>query len=164
MGIIFMEGIIMDGATHLVVGALAGQLAGRDPASQFAAGVVSHLVADSLPHWDPDPLKGEALPYFLWGFQALSLIRRMDEKGARGALLGALGGLAPDIEHVLFHMKLIPAKIFPTHVGPEYEPYFQIQIPKKMGFPLLVLTNLISLGLLSRRSRRKRKHGLLFRR
>ena len=38
--------------THAVVGAAAASLFPTNPALAFSAGFVSHLVIDSLPHWD----------------------------------------------------------------------------------------------------------------
>lgn len=147
----------MDAATHIIVGAVAGKVFGKTPLSQFTAGVVSHFVADIVPHWDPDPLKKESLPYYLWGVHAMNLIRRLDEDGTSGAYYGALGGLAPDIEHALYHWKLIPAKLFPTHIGPEYHPHLQTQAPKDEGMPILLLTNILGLALLSRRERKSKR-------
>ncbi|MEW5945082.1 MAG: hypothetical protein AB1742_02670 [bacterium] len=147
----------MDGATHLVIGAAAGEIFGRSPVTKFAAGLLSHLVADAVPHYDPDPRKLEAIPYYLWAAHALSVLKQMDKTGYTGMLAGALGGWAPDAEHVLHYFGFQREKLFPTHLGPQFEPLLQPKLPKEMGVPLTVAINLVCLAFLEKRHKKRKK-------
>ncbi len=101
----------MTGIVHAAIGAAVGSLAGSKPGA-FAGGVLSHLVADALPHKDFDP-KIEAV------LIAAALAGLAEWKGTgSSAFWGAIGGVLPDIEHALMLARLISAEqeIFPTHV------------------------------------------------
>ncbi|MBI3910035.1 MAG: hypothetical protein HY320_03775 [Armatimonadetes bacterium] len=89
-----------------------GRLIGR-PAAAFGAGVVTHLVGDLLPHRDFDL----ALETLLLGGTLLALAA--SEGVHSPAFLGALGGVAPDVEHGLALLGLMDddQKWFPTHTG-----------------------------------------------
>ena len=104
----------------MAVGAGIGSLC-KSKSAAFVAGVVSHLIADAAPHKDFS-LKIE-LPLIAGAMLAMGLWRGVDSP----EFWGALGGIAPDIEHGLLEVGLIDREdeVFPTHVdngalhGPE---------------------------------------------
>ena len=100
----------MIGAVHAAVGAGIGSLC-KSKSAAFVAGVVSHLIADAAPHKDLSPkielplVAGAVLGIGLW-------------RGLRSPeFWGALGGIAPDIEHGLLVAGVIEQEdeVFPTH-------------------------------------------------
>lgn len=101
----------MTGIVHAAIGAAVGSLVRSKPGA-FAGGVLSHVVADALPHKDFDP-KVEAV------LIAAALAGLVEWKGTDSpAFWGAIGGILPDVEHALMLAGLIGAeqKIFPTHI------------------------------------------------
>ncbi len=94
---------------HLLVGAAIGASTG-DPVLAFAGGFLSHLVLDAIPHTDQELLdnpehKGllpaDYFPVILdiivgWAI-VLYFTRDMALVAACPILLGALGGIAPDL-------------------------------------------------------------------
>lgn len=101
----------MTGIVHAAIGAAIGSLARSKPGA-FAGGVLSHLVADALPHKDLDP-KVEAV------LVAAALTGLAKWKGTDSAAFwGAIGGILPDTEHALMLAGLISTEqeIFPTHI------------------------------------------------
>jgi hypothetical protein len=116
--------------THAVVGAAAASLFPQQPIAAFAAGFVSHLLIDAIPHWqdgstmlrslrtDPrDPLKTDMI---LGKKFLLDLVYLGSEAGAGLALavgifcfwlfhlplivifFGVCGGLLPDALHFVY--------------------------------------------------------------
>jgi hypothetical protein len=100
----------MTGATHALIGAALGRLAGR-PGRAFAAGVVSHFLLDRLPHRD---YKGP-----LWllpdGCGTLAVLAAALLSGTPGVLAGAIGGIVSDVEHPGATGNPEPQGLFPSH-------------------------------------------------
>ena len=101
----------MIGAVHASIGAAVGSLFKRK-SSAFLAGVVSHIVADALPHTD-FPSKIEA-PFLAGSLVAIAAWRGVDSP----EFWGSLGAVVPDAEHGLMEVGLIKPEdeIFPTHI------------------------------------------------
>jgi hypothetical protein len=94
--------------THAAIGAAIGS---QSPTKEkaFAAGMVSHGIADLVPHRDFDmkievPLLGFMLALIAWRFGLKSK-----------QLWGAIGGFSPDIENGLEILGVIPEAVYPTH-------------------------------------------------
>lgn len=110
----------MIGAVHAAIGACIGAFC-KSKKSAYAAGVVSHIVADSLPHQDLS-VKQE-VPLLTGTMLAIAAWRGIDSP----EFWGAAGGVSPDIEHGLAYLGITPQdkRIFPTHIfdgkyhGPE---------------------------------------------
>ncbi len=101
----------MIGAVHAVIGAALGSLI-KKKKSAFAAGVVSHIIADALPHKDFQiPLELGLLAGTMTGIAAW---RGVDSP----EFWGALGAVIPDVEHGLVEAGTIDAedRAFPTHI------------------------------------------------
>ncbi len=100
----------MIGAVHAGIGAALGVLFKKKTAA-FAAGVVSHAVADALPHHDYPP-KVE-VPLMAGAMLLIGKLRGFDSP----EFWGALGAIAPDTEHGLAAMGIgsFDHEIFPTH-------------------------------------------------
>ncbi len=100
----------MTGLLHALSGAVIGSLFSKRTAA-FGAGVVSHAVADIIPHKDA-PLAFDLVMIPT----ALLLIGR-----ARGfdspEFAGALGGICPDFEHagIVLGIKQDGEGLYPTH-------------------------------------------------
>ncbi|HOP79759.1 MAG TPA: hypothetical protein PLU88_05205 [Armatimonadota bacterium] len=101
----------MTGATHASIGAALGAII-RKPGLAFAAGVVSHIIADILPHRDCPPKVEAALLTATLGF----IIARYGINSPQ--FWGAAGAVSPDFEHLLLELGLIRPEdeIFPTHI------------------------------------------------
>jgi len=100
------------GAVHACIGACVGSFF-KNKGSALAAGVVSHAVADVIPHKDFDPvIEAPLLVATLWG---IAKWRGVDSP----EFCGAIGAISPDIEHGLGIVGLITneQKVFPTHVS-----------------------------------------------
>jgi hypothetical protein len=94
--------------THAAIGAAVGSRASSNEAA-FAAGAVSHGIADLIPHRDYDmkvelPFLGTALGLIAWRYGVNSK-----------QFWGAVGGFSPDIENGLFLLGLLPGQVYPTH-------------------------------------------------
>lgn len=101
----------MLGAVHASIGAGVGSFC-KSKSAAFAAGVFSHLVADALPHKDYAP-EVEA-PLMLGVLAGIAAWKGLDSP----EMFGALGGVAPDLEHALALVGAIDpdSKVFPTHI------------------------------------------------
>lgn len=101
----------MLGAVHACIGAGVGSFTDKKSAA-FAAGMVSHAIADSLPHRDLSP-ELEA-PLLLGTLAGIAYWKGLDSP----EFWGAVGGVAPDFEHALEFAGLIGTeqKAFPTHI------------------------------------------------
>lgn len=99
-------------AVHAVVGAAVGRLIGSRPGA-LAAGVATHLIGDLLPHKDFDPKVEAPLLAATLGVLAVRCGVNSPE------FLGAVGGIAPDVENAAGIVGIIPRESmrFPTHVG-----------------------------------------------
>ena len=100
----------MMGAVHAGIGAAVGSLC-KTKAGAFLAGIASHVIADILPHTDY-PLEVEA-PLVAASLAGIAAWRGVDSP----EFWGAVGAVAPDVEHGLKHAGLITEEqeIFPTH-------------------------------------------------
>jgi hypothetical protein len=99
-------------AVHALIGAVVGRWIGQ-PATAFAAGIVTHAMGDVLPHRDlkittEAPLLAAALGVIAWRCGVGS-----------PELAGAAGAVLPDVENGAWMIGLLPRDrvIFPTHVG-----------------------------------------------
>ena len=101
----------MIGAVHAGVGAALGSLFKRR-GSAFLAGVVSHLVADALPHKDYKP--SIEVPLMAAALAAIAKWRGVDSP----EFWGAIGGITPDTEHAFLVAGVIGKEheVFPTHI------------------------------------------------
>lgn len=103
----------MMGSVHACIGAGVGSFF-ESRAAAFAAGVASHAVSDACPHRDLDNPIAEAV------LAAGVLIGIGCWKGAGSPeFWGAIGGLAPDLEHGLVIAGLMDKEreVFPTHIA-----------------------------------------------
>lgn len=101
----------MTGAVHACIGACLGCLL-KKKSDGFAAGVVSHAVADALPHKDFHPAIEVAL--MAAALYGIAKWRGVDSP----ELWGAVGAVAPDAEHGLMLAGIITPEqeVFPTHI------------------------------------------------
>lgn len=102
----------MLGSVHACIGAGVGSFTDEKLVA-FAAGVVSHAVADAIPHRDLAP-EHEA-PLLLGTLAAIAYWKGLDSP----EFWGALGGVLPDFEHALVVAGLMGPErvIFPTHIA-----------------------------------------------
>jgi hypothetical protein len=94
---------------HVAVGAALGAVAPH-PVAALALGAAAHVPADLVSHHD----LGRATELLLAAAALFLYTWLGDFRWA--VLLGAVGGAAPDIEH-LFRGRA-PARYFPSHSGP----------------------------------------------
>lgn len=98
------------GVVHVWLGAAAGSVMPDAPAA-LAAGVASHVAGDMTPHKDGWPA--------LDTLAVIASLACIDGRFGYGSkeFIGALGGLAPDLEHVARKAghPLTARPIFPTH-------------------------------------------------
>lgn len=101
----------MLGAVHACIGAGVGSFTGKKSAA-FAGGVISHAIADALPHKDLTP-ELEA-PLLLAALAGIVYWKGFDSP----EFWGALGGVIPDLEHALAFAGVTSPeqKVFPTHI------------------------------------------------
>lgn len=99
------------GGVHAIIGAAVGSLF-KKKSSAFIGGVISHFVADSLPHKDCKP--SIDISILLASLVVIAKWRGMDSP----EFWGAVGGVIPDTEHGLLMLGLIKdeQEIFPTHI------------------------------------------------
>lgn len=115
---------------HASIGAfIGGRFRSRRRA--FSAGAVSHGVADLVPHRDFEvpvelPLVAITLGY---------IARRYGVKSCE--LAGALGGVFPDLENILYRFGLVKQMIYPTHT--EFPWFIGHGRPVKSPLPQIVL-------------------------
>mgnify|MGYP000096075970 CR=1 FL=1 len=97
--------------THMAVGGALGSLVdGR--AAPFALGLGSHIVLDVIPHYEFEKMWVEAL-IVTGALGALLALGRAES----AVFWGALGGVLPDIENLLWKQGILPGrwKMFPGH-------------------------------------------------
>lgn len=88
--------------SHVLAGALLGRLLRGRPVAAFGAGVISHLIMDSCPHWGATAGEPGAREQFLRvarcdGCAALAAMAAgagLASAGDRSAVLGAMAGAA----------------------------------------------------------------------
>jgi len=100
----------MMATVHALLGAAVGSFFRRRKAA-FAAGVVSHAVGDAIPHSELPA----AIDVLAAGGVVVLLCKKYGAESPQVA--GAVGGIAPDVEHGLSRLGLITdrQKLFPTH-------------------------------------------------
>ncbi len=111
----------MHWTTHIVTGAALGYLIDR-PVQAALVGVGSHIVLDTIPHYDPDSELGCVIDSLL-GVLTLTFIagsttiRRID--GRHALLWGAIGGALPDTELLMNLVENVEPEqyVFPSHDG-----------------------------------------------
>jgi hypothetical protein len=90
-------------STHVASGGLIGVLLRRHPGWALAAGISSHFVLDSIPHWgahDPDDLLRVARVDGAVGATTMGVAALV---GGPSVSLGMLGAILPDLGHVTRH-------------------------------------------------------------
>ena len=97
-------------SVHAVVGAGVGTAAGR-PSTALAAGVVSHLLCDLMPHRDYDITVEAPLALAMFLYLAVRYGMRSPQ------FWGAVGAVLPDAENALVIAGAFPQNrtVFPTH-------------------------------------------------
>lgn len=110
---------------HAVVGAALGYWLGQNAVYSFVVGLVSHALLDMMPHHDPvltDRLDvGVFVAFNLGTLFTTAELWRSNDKDSR-ILWGAIGGMLPDLEHILLFkacegFDLCEKKIYPSHNG-----------------------------------------------
>lgn len=101
----------MMGAVHASIGAALGGLI-KKPGLAFAAGILSHVVADAIPHHDMSVKTEVVLLAATLG--TIAARYGMDSP----QFWGAAGAVCPDCEHALLELGIIDFEdeIFPTHL------------------------------------------------
>jgi len=101
----------MIGAVHACIGAGVGSFF-RNKSAAFVSGVVSHLVADALPHKDLAP--EIEVPLMAGMMAGIAAWKGLDSP----EFWGAMGGISPDVEHGLLVAGIInkEQKVFPSHI------------------------------------------------
>lgn len=96
---------------HAAIGAFIGSLF-KNRGAAFVAGVVSHAVADAVPHRDFQP-KIE-VPLMAGALAGIAAWRGIDSP----EFCGAMGAITPDAEHGLMLAGAIKPEqeVFPTHI------------------------------------------------
>ncbi len=102
----------MTGAVHALIGAALGAFCGKK-STAFLSGVASHILADALPHSDLKP--SAEIPTMLGALALIAKLKGINSK----EFAGALGAIAPDIEHGLLLLGMIEREqeFFPTHIN-----------------------------------------------
>lgn len=106
------------GDVHAAVGAALGYRLAEDDAQAFLIGLASHALLDAIPHYDAEPFAKGVGPLEVEAGLTLILLNDQYRSSGRNSrlLCGAIGGVAPDIEHVVPLTKS-GRKIFPSHNG-----------------------------------------------
>ncbi len=116
MGLVFVT-------THALVGAALGAHI-RSPGRAALAGVASHFALDVLPHWGVPDHRGTGRRTFLRvaavdGLSMLAVVTWVVRGGDGGALAGALGAVAPDLDKPAAELgwQLFPRTVDTFHAG-----------------------------------------------
>lgn len=140
---------------HVLQGAALGS-ACPGPASAFLAGMASHVLADSVPHWGGvriEDVMHVAVTDGLTGLGAMGwVLRRTPPEHRLRVLAGMLGACLPDADKpatVFFGRSPFPARVDAWHVA------IQRESPRRMPQEVLVagLGALVVSRLLSRLGR-----------
>lgn len=101
----------MSGAVHAAIGACIGSLL-KNKGAAFIAGVVSHAIADAVPHKDFKPVI--EMPLLAGALAGIAAWRGVDSP----EFCGAIGAISPDAEHGLMLAGVIKPEqeVFPTHI------------------------------------------------
>lgn len=112
LGCAAIPGAASSGGAHALVGAALGPTTGSAEGA-FAAGLASHTLLDAMPHWEYGVLTQVVL---LVGAGAI-IRQEYDRTGDVRLIAGAIGGLLPDLEHVLRRLGWRSRSRFPSHDG-----------------------------------------------
>ncbi len=152
---------------HVLTGALIGAAARRGErprprgvAAAFAAGVASHFVLDSLPHWgDPEDFLPVAVRDGIVGLVAMGSMTALAPRRMRAQVLAAMVGAAlPDLDkpgRLFVGRSPFPAVVDRFHVAIQHEAEHRMPQELVVG-SLLATTGLAVLG----SARRRRRPGL----
>jgi hypothetical protein len=100
------------GGSHVLVGAALGPTTGSIVMS-FVVGVASHTLLDAMPHWEYGPLAQAVL---LFGAGAV-VGYEFGRTGDLRLIAGAVGGVLPDLPHLLRGLGWKVKSRFPSHTG-----------------------------------------------
>ncbi|MGA8210592.1 MAG: hypothetical protein WB441_03305 [Nocardioidaceae bacterium] len=140
---------------HVLSGAMIGH-ALRRPTAAFTAGVLSHLLLDSVPHWGVDrpirELLHVAVPDGLIGAGVMGVITAATPAPRRGAVLAGMAGAALlDLDKpsmLFFGFSPFPPAVDDVHLR------LQRESPRRMPQEVLVgLAGTLAVALLTRRAR-----------
>jgi hypothetical protein len=143
---------------HVLSGALIGHLAPNLPAS-FAAGVLSHVLLDSVPHWGVArpvrELMHVAVPDGLLGLTAMAVATATAAPEHRLRVLAGMAGAAfPDLDKpstVFFGRSPFPRAVDAFHQR------IQRESPRRMPQELAVgMAGAVAVALVNRRRGRRR--------
>ena len=141
---------------HVLSGAILGHTAQSAPVA-FAAGVVSHLALDAVPHWgDTRPIRDllhVAVPDGLLGLGVMAAATAASPRGRRTRVLAGMAGAALlDLDkpsQLFFGFSPFPRSVDAVHGS------IQRESPGRMPQELLVgLTGVALVALASRRAAR----------
>ena len=151
---------------HVLAGATIGVALRRHPAGAFAAGVVSHVLMDSCPHWAVDRARPDADERFLRaarcdgcaGLSAMALGAAVAPGPARRAVVAAMAGAAVmDLDKPFLHF--FGFDPFPRWFS-RFHQAIQRESPRRLPHELAVGVGLAALGGWSlRQARRPAKRG-----
>lgn len=100
------------GGAHALVGAALGPTTGSVEGA-FAVGVASHTLLDAMPHWE----YGIPTQVVLLVGAGAVIGQEYARTGDRRLIAGAVGGLLPDLRHVLRRLGWEKKPRFPSHDG-----------------------------------------------
>jgi hypothetical protein len=142
---------------HVLSGALIG-LACRGPGTAFAAGVASHFVLDTVPHWGDvefDEMVPVGVKDGLTGLAAMGLVLAATPRHRRARVLAGMSGAAfPDLDKpsiLFFGRSPFPARIDRFHAR------IQRESRDRMSQELWVGGSLVAAALLAVRARADRR-------
>lgn len=130
----------MLGAVHASIGAGVGSFC-KSKSAAFVSGVLSHLFADALPHKDFSPTV--EVPLMIGMLAGIAAWKGLDSP----EFYGAIGGIAPDIEHGLLFAGIIDKEkeIFPTHI--QDGKWHGVESNERFSQVLLVIAALVAVAL-----------------
>lgn len=129
---------------HVLSGAVVGALA-RSPALALPAGVASHFVLDSVPHWgrwgDERQFLRVAVVDGLAGLAAMGTLAALAGPGRRAAVVaGMVGAALPDVDkptNVFFGFNPFPRAVNELHGRVQDEAphrFLSHELPAALGF------------------------------
>jgi hypothetical protein len=139
--------------SHVLAGAVLGELV-RRPVPAFAAGFLSHVAMDLVPHWGCEP--EDFLPYAvkdgLVGLTAVAAVTAGARPARRPAVMaGVVGAVLPDLDkpsELFFGRSPFPARF------DDFHDRIQTESPHRMPYELVAGAALaLVAGVLLRRAR-----------
>ena len=143
---------------HVAAGAAIGALLHRRPVMAFAAGVVSHVAMDCLPHWGLPRVPESHEPFLqvakrdgLAGLAAIAVLAGPARGLRTGVLAGIAGATILDVDKPARHFfdcNPVPASV------QEFHERIQREAPHRMRTEIMIAAGLLALsGLLVARRR-----------